>query len=198
MGQSLVGPTGPSGPTGPTGPTGPSGPSGPTGSTGSAGATGPAGPTGPAGGFGAYGSFLDLETQTNPIANTPMPITLRTTVESNGVTIVDNYKITVAEAGVYNIAFSAQVTKTDAGTDLVYIWLQKNGVDVANSSTGLRLTGSNDKQVAAWNFFVTLGAGEYANLMWASPDTDSRILAEPASAFAPAIPSMILTVNQVG
>ena len=139
-----------------------------------------------------------MTTQTNPVANTPMPIYLRDSVESNGVSIVDNYKITVSQAGVYNIAFSAQVTKTDAGTDLVYIWLQKNGVDVANSSTGLRLTGSGDKQVAAWNFFVSLEAGEYANLMWGSADTDSRILAEPPSAYAPAIPSMILTVNQVG
>jgi hypothetical protein len=195
VGQSLIGPAGQAGPPGPAGPVGPQGQGGPAGPAGVPGATGA---TGPAGGFGAYGSFLDLVTQTNPVANTPMPIQLRTTVESSGVNIVDNYKITVTEPGIYNIAYSAQVTKTDAGTDVVYIWLAKNGVAVANSNTGVRLTGSNDKQVAAWNFFVNLGAGEYANLMWASPDTDTRLLAELPSAFAPAIPSIILTVNQVG
>ena len=39
--------------------------------------------------------------------------------------------------------------------------------------------------------------GDYFELMFAVDDTSVIILAEAATAFAPAIPSVILTVNQV-
>ena len=158
------------------------------------------GPTGPAGGFGAYGSFLDLQTQTNIAPGNPLAMLLRTTDLSSGVSIVDNTKITVNEAGVYNIAFSAQISKTDAGTDTVYIWLRINGVDLPDSNTALVLIGGGAKQVAAWNFVVPLGAGQQATLMWASLDANAQIVYvdDTATPYGPAIPSLIVTVNQVG
>jgi hypothetical protein len=158
------------------------------------------GPPGPAGGSGAYGSFVDLQTQTNTAPGSPLPVLLRTTELSEGVSIVDDTRITVSEAGVYNIAFSAQVSKTDAGTDTVYLWLRVNGVDVPNSNTGVVLVGNNARQVAAWNFFADLGAGDHATLMWGSADGAARILyvSDADTGIGPAIPSMILTVNQVG
>jgi hypothetical protein len=161
---------------------------------------GPAGPSGAPGGFGAYGSFLDLQTQPKTSPGNPIPIRFRTTDLSSGVSIVDDTKITVAQSGVYNIAFSAQLTKTDSGTDIIYLWLQANGHDVPDSNTGLVLTGSGAKQVAAWNFVIPLDAGQYATLVWASLDSAARILYEDdtTTPYGPAIPSMILTVNQVG
>jgi len=205
-----IGPTGPEGATGPQGPagadgaTGARGPSGPPGAIGPAGPQGDAGPTGPqggpAGGFGGYGSFLDLQTQTNTSPGNPVPILLRTTDLSSGVSIVNSTDITVDDTGIYNIAFSAQIAKTDSGTDTVYLWLRANGTDVPDSNTALILIGGGAKQVAAWNFFVSLGAGQDATLMWASLDSNARILFEDdtATPYGPAIPSMIVTVNQVG
>lgn len=218
---SVVGPTGPTGQTGPegapgaqgpagadgtpgsrgaSGPAGPAGPVGPVGPIGAQGVPGAVGPTGPAGGFGGYGAFLDLQTQTNTAPGNPLAILLRTTDLSSGVSIVDNAQVTVSQAGVYNIAFSAQIAKTDAGTDTVYIWLRINGVDVPDSNTAVVLVGGGAKQVAAWNFVVPLGAGQQATLMWASLDANARILYEDdtATPYGPAIPSMIVTVNQVG
>lgn len=218
---SVVGPTGPTGQTGPegapgaqgpagadgtpgsrgaSGPAGPAGPAGPVGPIGAQGVPGAVGPTGPAGGFGGYGAFLDLQTQTNTAPGNPLAILLRTTDLSSGVSIVDNAQVTVSQAGVYNIAFSAQITKTDAGTDTVYIWLRINGVDVPDSNTAVVLVGGGAKQVAAWNFVVPLGAGQQATLMWASLDANARILYEDdtTTPYGPAIPSMIVTVNQVG
>ena len=218
---SVVGPTGPTGQTGPegapgaqgpagadgtpgsrgaSGPAGPAGPVGPVGPIGAQGVPGAVGPTGPAGGFGGYGAFLDLQTQTNTAPGNPLAILLRTTDLSSGVSIVDNAQVTVSQAGVYNIAFSAQITKTDAGTDTVYIWLRINGVDVPDSNTAVVLVGGGAKQVAAWNFVVPLGAGQQATLMWASLDANARILYQDdtTTPYGPAIPSMIVTVNQVG
>lgn len=203
VGQGLIGPAGPVGPTGATGSvgaTGATGSPGPTGATGATGPTGATGATGATGGYGAYGSFIDTVTQTNTAVNTALPILIRTPVLASGVSIVDNSKITVAQSGVYNIAFSAQVTKTDAGTDTIYLWLRVNGADVADSNTGLVLTGAGAKQVAAWNFFTRLNAGENAEIMWASADANAQILYVPdgSTPLGPGIPSMIVTVNQVG
>jgi len=191
---------GPSGSTGAIGPTGPPGPQGDPGPTGPPGPQGDPGPVGPAGGFGAYGSFLDLLTQTNTSPGNPVAILLRTTDLSSGVSVVNSTDITVDDTGIYNIAFSAQVAKTDAGTDTVYLWLRVNGADVPDSNTALVLIGGGAKQVAAWNFFASLGAGQHATLMWASLDANARILYQDdtATPYGPAIPSMIVTVNQVG
>ena len=139
-------------------------------------------------------------TQTNTAPGTGIPMLLRTTDTSSNVNVVANSQITVSTSGTYNIAFSAQVTKTDGGADTIYIWLDKDGVAVPDTNTGLVLSGSGAKQVAAWNFVTTLGAGHYVRVMWASADPAAELLAESDAdtPYGPAIPSVILTVNQIG
>ena len=139
-------------------------------------------------------------TQPNTSPGNPIPFKLRTTLESNGVSIVDDTRITVAQPGLYNIAFSAQVTKTDPGSDTIYLWLRKNDANVPDSSTGFVLSGSGARQVVAWNFFIDLTTGQSATLMWGSVDAAAQILyeGEGTSPARPATPSVILTVNQVG
>ena len=197
------GATGPKGDTGATGPQGPTGPQGETGATGSA---GPTGPKGDPGGFGNFGSFYDTTT-TLLAANTATAIPLNTVDAAQGITIANDTNgkptlITFSTDGVYNVAFSLQLGKTDSGTDLVTIWLVQNGENVPWSSTDLFLTDADLKSrtVAAWNFFVTATAGDTIQLMIAaSNDLKTSILAAPAQTnpVRPAIPSTILTVNQV-
>jgi hypothetical protein len=121
---------------------------------------------------------------------------------TNGVSIsgstspFDTY-IKTQNAGVYNIQFSAQVDKIDGGADEIVIWLRKNGTDLTDTATTLTLSGNNDKQVAAWNWFVTSAAGDYYQIIWISADTNLRLLAEPISGTHPGIPSVIATVNRV-
>lgn len=127
-------------------------------------------------------------------------MTFTSTIVADGVTLVAGSQITVSQAGTYSIAFSAQVTKTDSGTDTIYIWLRTNGVDVDDSSTALILIGNGAREVAAWNFFVPLQAGGNAQLMWGSADSRAQLLAEPVGTAPtrPAIPSVIVTINRVG
>jgi len=147
-----------------------------------------------------YGSFYSNTTQTNPVANTAMAMTFNNTGSANGVSITSSSRLTVAKAGVYNIQFSAQCTKTDAGTDYVEIWLSKNGTSVPWTSTRLKLEGSNVYQVAAWNFVETLGAGEYVQVMWGSADLNAQLVAIPSANTTMGIdvPSVIVTVTPVG
>lgn len=49
--------------------------------------------------------------------------------------------------------------------------------------------------MAAWNFVLSLKAGDYFELMWSVSDTSVQIVAQAASAPVPAIPSVILTVT---
>ena len=64
--------------------------------------------------------------------------------QNNGVSLVNNTKITFANTGIYNLQFSAQIIKTQGGTaEDVYIWFRTNGQDVPNSNTKLTLANNN-------------------------------------------------------
>ena len=143
-----------------------------------------------------YGSFYDTTTQTAAAINTAYAMTFNTTDLSVGVTCGSpTSRIYVDRPNVYNIQFSAQLDKTAGGVGLIYIWLRKNGTDVPNSTTQVRIQGNNAETVAAWNFLLQMNAGDYFELMWEVDDTSVQILTEAASAVHPAIPSVILTVT---
>lgn len=219
------GAAGPQGPCGPEGLTGAQGPQGVSGSPGPQGiqgvqgiqgipgprglqgATGATGPQGPAGGFGTYGSFYDSSdvTLTSQVAQ---PIPMNTTLFASGVSIADNYKISLTQAGKYNIAFSSQLKNSSNQRRNVTIWLSKNGIAqnnwVAETSTdivlGTALT--DEKAVAAWNFFVDAQPGDFYVLMIVASGSglviDGGASLNTVPANIPQIPSTILTVNQVG
>jgi hypothetical protein len=151
------------------------------------------------GGQKYYGAFYSTQDQTNGGATTANKMTYNVTDLSSGVTIVSNSRITIANGGVYNIQFSAQLDKTDSGDDVVDIWLCKNGSNVANTNTQITLVGNNGKHVAAWNFLVQAEAGDYYELCWSSSDTGVFLnyIASQVSPTRPAIPSVILTVTQI-
>lgn len=143
-----------------------------------------------------YGSFCDTTDQTAALANTAYGMTFNTTEISQGVYIGSpTSRVYVDTHNVYNIQFSAQVYNTSGGAHEIWIWLSKNGTDIANSATGMRVEGNNTKDVAAWNFLLEMNAGDYFELMWEVSDTSVSLLHDAASAVHPAIPSVILTVT---
>lgn len=150
---------------------------------------------------GSYGSFYDTTTQTN-VASTARSMSFNTTDITNGVSISGstnpfNTYIKTTNAGVYDIQFSAQVDKTDSGTDEIWIWLRKNGSNLADTATSLQLVGNGAHYVAAWNWFVNSAANDYYQIMWYSPDANVRLHAESGFGVVPGIPSVIVTANRV-
>ena len=209
-----TGPQGPIGATGDVGATGATGVAGATGALGDTGATGPQGPTGPAGAvaFGNVGSFWDETTQgdvnVNPgfLPNTPYAMTFdhTDTANTNGVSIIGGSQVTFTNAGLYNLQFSAQVAKSQGGSAATMtIWLRVNGVDIPWTATNFTLQANANYLVTAWNFFVpvTCSAGvcDHYELMWSTPSEFVGIVALPAQTGPdrPAVPSIILTVDQV-
>jgi hypothetical protein len=143
-----------------------------------------------------YGAFHSTVTQTAAAINTAYPMTLNTTDISFGVyTGTPTSRVYIDTEGFYNFQFSAQLHKTAGGVGAIYIWVRVNGVDIPDSATKIRIQGNNAETVGAWNFVLPINAGDYFELVWSTDDTSCEILALPASAPHPAIPSLILTVT---
>jgi hypothetical protein len=119
-------------------------------------------------------------------------------VSANGVSVQFSSHIVVARTGTYNIQFSAQLTKTDSGNDVMDIWLRKNGVDVPLSNSEITITASL-RQVATSNYIIDLAAGDYVELMYSSADIATRILAiaPQTNPVRPAGPSITVAITQV-
>lgn len=152
------------------------------------------------GNFGFYGAFCSTASQSNPTPNISRSMQLETTEHSVGVSVISGSRITVANPGVYNLQFSAQLEKTDNGADTVYIWFKKNGTNVPRSNTAvdvLKQAGGSGKFVAAWNYIDTFNANDYIEIIWQSDDINMQLAFDPASGNYPSTPSVIATLTQV-
>lgn len=150
-----------------------------------------------------YGSFYDTTTQTST-TDTPTPMKLNTTDFVNGFSIQNDLlgnptRITANRNGRYNLQFSAQLDRATGGnTKHIDIWIRINNIDVPNSNTRVNLQANAGRLVAAWNFFISLNASQYVQLMFAQND-DITILYAPADLVIPnpATPSVIATIVEV-
>jgi hypothetical protein len=145
-----------------------------------------------------YGSLLAIPTQTLTSANAALAVVFTTITPAYGVSIGSPAsRVVVADTGVYDIQFSAQVDNTSGGDQQVWIWPRVNGTNVPDSASTLRIKGNDAETVASWNFMLSLTAGQYVELMWTADSTNVILLAASATSVYPAIPAVILTVNEV-
>jgi hypothetical protein len=133
-------------------------------------------------------------------ANVSQSMNFEVTDISQGVSIVSNSRITLANSGTYNIQFSAQVDRVSgSGTDTVHIWLKKNGTNVSASAGAITVSGgaSAAKTISSWNYVLDASAGDYYEIVWQPTDANLELIAAAATGNIPSIPSVILTVTQV-
>jgi hypothetical protein len=199
--DGAAGGDGSSGTSGTSGVNGTSGSSGSSGTSGTSGSSGTSGVNGAASGY--LGSFYDTTNQTG-VAGSVLTMGLNNSDPwNNGVSIVSGSQITIANPGVYNIAFSAQMVKNSGNTAThIHIWLAQNGTTVPISGSQIGFPSNSVYVVPAWNFFFkTTTANEYVQLKWEiNSNADNAIVMTSALATGniPAIPGLIVTVNQVG
>jgi hypothetical protein len=101
-----------------------------------------------------------------------------------------------ANAGLYKFSVSLQLTSSSASVKNVWIWFRKNGVDIANTSMITSLDSATAIRSPSRDLFFSLLAGDYIEIMFASDSTNMTVDNIAATAFAPAAPAAILTVNQ--
>lgn len=153
-----------------------------------------------------YGSFYDTTTQTALAANTAYAIKLNSTdnTATSGFSIAldglgNKTIIKAASAGVYNIAFSAQLRRSTGGShETIDFWLKRDGVNVPYTNTAVSVQANAGLLVAAWNFFIQMDAATEVQLMWSTTTTAIDMPYAAASGVHPETPSVILTVNKVG
>ena len=151
-----------------------------------------------------HGAFQDSTDQTAANTTTAYAVTFNTTDFSNGVTIASNSRITVADSGIWNLQFSIQFTNTTNSSQDVDVWFRVNGTNVANSNSRFGFAprkGAGDPYhiIAAINYFVSLNATDYVEIMWRPTDIGVQIeqYAASASPTRPAVPSAIVTMSFV-
>ena len=148
-----------------------------------------------------YGAFSSDQDQT-AIANTATLMTLNTTDFANDVSISSS-EITVANAGIYNLQFSAQFQNTDTAFQDVYIWLKQDGVDIPGS-TGFvsipnRHAGTDGHSIIGWNYFLNMAASDYVEIYWSVPNVAVTIqhLAASGTPTKPSTQSVVATMSFV-
>jgi hypothetical protein len=145
----------------------------------------------------AYGSWSSNSDLTTSI-NTPTAVPLNTTSFEEGVKLQSSSRLVVEESGVYNIQFSAQLHNTGGGGSgtTMFIWFRKNGADIANSATSMDVS-SNTYEVVTVNLFEKMQPDDYFQVYWSTTNANIRIEHLAANSVHPAIPSIIVTVNQI-
>jgi len=151
-----------------------------------------------------YGAFQDGTNQTAANTTTAYPVTFDTTDFSNGVTLSNSSRINVSQPGLYNLQFSIQVKNTTNSSADVDFWFRKNGTDIAKSNSRFGISarkssGDPSHVIVALNFFVSMVANDYVQIVWRTSDVAVTIetFAAGTSPTRPAIPSVIATLSFV-
>lgn len=170
------------------------------------------------------GAFYDTESQSDGV-NTPNAVQFNQTVtqDTSGFSVANNLsgkptRVTAEHQGDYNFQFSLQFQNADNAQHNVGIWVRIDGVDIPNTTTEVTVPARKTASiygyaVAAWNFVLNMQAGQYLELMWASPSSLVTIPYLPEWSTAtgtntptkiysqvynrPATPSSIMTVTFV-
>jgi len=151
-----------------------------------------------------YGAFQDGTNQTAANTTTAYPVTFDTTDFSNGVTLSNSSRLNVAQPGLYNLQFSIQVKNTTNSSQDIDFWFRKNGTDIAKSNSRFGMparksSGDPSHGIVALNFFVSLAANDYVQIVWRTSDVAVTIetFAAGTSPTRPSVPSVIATMSFV-
>ena len=151
-----------------------------------------------------YDAFQDSTDQVAANTTTAYAVTFDTTDFSNGVTLSNSSRLNVSQSGIYNIQFSIQFTNTTNASQDVDVWFRKNGTnaDKSNSRFGFaprKGVGDPFHTIAAINYYLSLNANDYVEIMWRPTDVGVTIEQYPAgtSPTRPSVPSAIVTLSFV-
>lgn len=146
--------------------------------------------------------YASLSRSTNQIASavdTPQAIGWSTPALNSGITLdpSDNTKIVFAEEGVYLLAFAVELLSNSSSVKNGWFWPRIDGTDVAGSTIKVTMSGNSHYLVMSRSAVFPMSAGSYLQAMWAVDDTHLWIDAPAATAFAPASPSVTLSITRL-
>jgi hypothetical protein len=146
-------------------------------------------------GYAILGQDSDI---TAAAADTAYKVTLDG-IALQGITLTGSplTDITFVEAGLYSLAFTAQISSTSSSTVNFRFWPRINTVDVAGSTIVASLHNNGATTVVSRTAIFNMDAGDVLNVMWATSSTSGYLHAHAATAYAPAAPSVTLAINRI-
>ncbi len=152
-----------------------------------------------------HGAFQSIVTQTGSVT-AGTPFTYNVVDVADGVTLVSGSRLTVPIAGVYNFQWSGQFENPENDIESVRVWLRIDGVDVPGSAGFISMPARKNPAlpgslIIGWNYFLTLTAGQYVEIVWLPSIVTVIAPALLASLVTPVYPStasVIVTIDQVG
>lgn len=144
-----------------------------------------------------YGVFSKTSDQSPALTNTEYLLTFDTAEISNGVSIgTPASRIQVVTSGLYQFAATIQLTSNNANAKTVWVWLKKNGAAVPDTARLVTVNINGGYTPLAIVDTLSLQASDYVELAFAADDTGITVDNIAATAFAPAAPAVVLTVQQ--
>ena len=146
-------------------------------------------------GYAIFSQDADI---TAALADTAYKIALDN-ISAQGITLTGSplTEITFVEGGLYEIAFTAQISSTSSSQVNFRFWPRKNGTDVTGSTIVASLHNNGATIVVSRTAIFSFAAGDVLNAMWATDSTSGSLKAHAATAYAPAAPSVTLVITRV-
>jgi hypothetical protein len=149
----------------------------------------------------SYGRFARTTDISITATNTANTVQFDTTEISNGVSIVtgNTSRLQVNQSGLYQIDVSAQVDASGGGfsSGTMYMWLKKNGSDIADSTRRQGVLGSAPSATISFTLSVSLDADDYIEVAFAGSSTALSFDSAAATAFAPSTAAVLVGVTQI-
>ena len=149
----------------------------------------------------SYGKFERTTDQAVDATNTAYVLTFDTTEIANGVERVvgNTSRLQVDQSGLYQIDVSAQVDASGGGfsSGTMYMWIRKNGVDVADSTRRQGVLGSAPSANIGFTTALSLDTDDYVEVAYAGDSTSLRFDAAAATAFAPSTAAVKVGITQI-
>jgi len=149
------------------------------------------------------GAFQNDADQTFGASNTPTVVAFSTVDSAYGFSLASN-KVTITNAGTYNVQFSLQFANMDSQIHEVTVWLRKNGTDITGTGSKYAVVSSHGGVdgylIAVANFFIDVAASDYIELVVSTTSTQvylERYTASTSPFTRPSIPSSVITFTLV-
>ena len=147
---------------------------------------------------GGYGAFIRTTDVIPAVINTAEVITLDSNGFSDRIDLgTPSSRIVFEDAGIYTLSFSTQLTSLGGAVKTVWFWPRINGTDSENSTVKVSIKDNATTAVVSRTQVFQVSANDYLEIFWATDNLNLKLEAVPATAFAPAAPSVILTVARV-
>ena len=131
-------------------------------------------------------------------ANTAYTVVFDGVQLNTGVTLgTPASRIVFEKGGTFLLAFSVQITSSNSSLKDLWFWPRINGTDVAGSTIKVSIVDNGATIVMSRSALFDMTAGDYLEVAWATSDTAVTLESAPATAFAPATPSVLLSVTRV-